>query len=119
MSDDMRDRMVAAVASTLGVTHEAASEAMHNAWEATKDVREGSPPSWQPDLTDPGQALAHRVQMALEREFAGEPLFSVVTVVEDPATRRIGMATTLRDFGSVEQLLMLGRGAARRAVRQA
>jgi len=116
---DMRERMVKAIADHLGVTPERASAAMNAAWESTKDVKTGAAPSWQPDLSDPGQALARRVQEALEREFGGDPPFSCVVVVQDPATNRVGLAATAIDFGDVELLLMLGRGAAKRAVRQA
>jgi hypothetical protein len=118
MSDDpMRARMAAAIAEDLGVSVEDASRAMHAAWEATKDDETGTPPSWQPDLSNPGEALARRVQAALEREFSGEELFPVVVVVQ-ARTGHIGLAVTDLDFGGVEQLLMLGRGAARRSLRQ-
>lgn len=113
----MRDKMVVAIAEELGVSHERASEAMHKAWEATKDDERGAPPSWQPDLSDPGQALARRVQGALEQEFDGEPLFPCAVVVQEPMTGRIGIAATQIPFGEVDQLLMLGRGAARRSGR--
>jgi hypothetical protein len=115
--DPMRERMVQVIAASLGVSPERASAAMHAAWDATKGDG-AKPPSWQPDLNDPGQALAHRVQLALAREIDGEDLFSCVVVVQAP-TGHIGIAATAIDFGDVDQLLMLGRGAARRAVRQA
>lgn len=114
----MREKMVTVIADELGVTRERASAAMHRAWDATKDDGKGAPPSWQPDLSNPGQALARRVQAALEREFAGEPLFPCVVVVEEQMTRMIGFAATAISLGEADQLLMLGRGAARRAVRQ-
>jgi hypothetical protein len=117
--DDMREKMVAVLAERLGVSREDASDAMHAVWEATKDVKGGAPPSWQPDLSDPAQALARRVQAALEREFEGEPLFPCVVVVQDTLSNRIGFAATAIDLGEADQLLMLGRGAARRAARQA
>jgi hypothetical protein len=118
MSDDpMRARMAAAIAEDLGVSVEDASRAMHAAWEATKDDEKGTPFSRQPDLSNPGQALARRVQEALEREFSGEELFPCVVVVQ-ARTNHIGIAATALDAGEVEQLLMLGRGAARRSLRQ-
>lgn len=118
MSEDMREKMVQTVAASLGVSEGRASAALHAAWEATKDDKGGAPPSWQPDLSDPGQALARRVQGALEREFEGEELFPCVVVVQENRSRRIGFAATAIELGEVDQLLMLGRGAARRAVRQ-
>jgi hypothetical protein len=118
MADPMRERMAQVIADTLGVSVQRASEAMHAAWEATKDEETGTPPSWQPDLSDPGQALARRVQEALEREFDGEELFPCVVVVQENRSRRIGLAATAISFGEVEQLIMLGRGAARRSLRQ-
>jgi hypothetical protein len=94
MSDDpMRARMAAAIAEDLGVSVEDASRAMHAAWEATKDDEKGTPFSRQPDLSNPGQALARRVQAALEREFSGEELFPVVVVVQ-ARTNHIGLAVT-------------------------
>lgn len=111
--------MVDVVAEHLGVSRERASEAMHAAWEATKDVVDGTPPSWQPDMNDPGQALARRVQAALEREFAGEELFPCCVVVQEPMSGRMGLAATgLATMGEVDHHLMLGRGAARRTARQ-
>jgi hypothetical protein len=118
MADPMRERMAQVIADMLGVSVQRASEAMHAAWEATKDEETGTPPSWQPDLSDPGQALARRVQEALEREFDGEELFPCIVVVQENRSRRIGLAATEISFGEVEQLLMLGRGAARRSLRQ-
>jgi hypothetical protein len=118
MADPMRERMAQVIADMLGVSVQRASEAMHAAWEATKDEETGTPPSWQPDLSDPGQALARRVQEALEREFDGEELFPCVVVVQENRSRRIGLAATAISFGEVEQLIMLGRGAARRSLRQ-
>lgn len=115
---DFRGRMVAAIAERLGVTLEDASDAMHAAWAATADDRSGSaPPSWQPDLSDPGQALARRVQAALEREFGGEPLFPCVVVVQEPLSNRVGLAVTAIGLGEADTLLMLGRGAVRRTRR--
>jgi hypothetical protein len=118
MGEPMRDKMVAAIADELGVSPERASAAMHRAWELTKDDEAGAPPSWQPDLSDPAQALARRVQAALEQEFDGEPLFPCVVVVQEPMTGRVGFAATQIPLGEADQLLLLGRGAARRAVRQ-
>lgn len=119
MSDDpMRERMVDAIAGHLEVPREQASAAMNAAWEATKDVRGGGPPSWQPDMDDPGQRLARRVQAALEREFSDEPLFPCVVVVQDDRSRRIGIAATAIHFADVELLLRLGMGTARRIDRQ-
>lgn len=83
--------------------------------EHTEDV----PPNWQPDLSDPAQALARRVQAALEREFDGEPLFPCCVVVQENTTRRVGLAATAMGLEGVDSLLLLGRGAARRAVRHA
>jgi hypothetical protein len=117
--NDMRERMVRAMADYLDVSDQRVSEAMDVAFQATKDIKGGAPPSWQPDMSDAGQALARRAQSALEHEFEGEPLFPCVVVVQEPTTHRIGIAATAIDFGDVDQLLMLGRGAARRAVRQA
>lgn len=114
----MRDKMAAAIADELGVSVQRASAAMHRAWEATKDDETSAPPSWQPDLSDPAQALARRAQAALEQEFDGEPLFPCAVVVQEPMTGRIGIAATQIPLGEVDQLLLLGRGAARRSVRQ-
>lgn len=74
-------------------------------------------PNFQPDLNDPAQALARRVQGALEREFAGEDLFPCVVVVADNASGRVGLAATAISLQEVDNVLLLGRGAARRAVR--
>lgn len=117
-AEPMRRRMAEVMAERLGVDVDDVSEAMHLAWEATKDVVGGAPMSWQPDLSDPAQALAHRAQMALTREFDGEPLFPACVVVQDNMTGRIGIAATAIELGDVDQLLLLGRGAARRSVRQ-
>lgn len=114
----MRARMVEALAAFLGIEHERASAALDHVWEATKDDGAEAPPSWQPDLDDPAQALAHRVQLALEREFAGEPLFPTCVLVEDPDTRRIGLAATALAAGEIESFLLLGRGMVRRVLRQ-
>lgn len=118
MSDPIRPKMVDALAGFLGISRSLASDALERVWEETKDVRSGAPPSWQPDLSDPGQALARRVQGALEREFDGEPLFRAIVVVEEPVSRRVGIAATAMNWGDVDELLMLGRGAAKRTVRQ-
>jgi hypothetical protein len=72
----------------------------------------------RPDLNDAGHALAHRVQQALTREFDGEELFPCVVVVEEPVQRSIGIAATAVPLEGVDQLLMLGRGAVRRVIRQ-
>lgn len=115
--DELRERMVDAVSAELGVSRERASAAMHAAWEATKDHRGGAaPPSYQPDLADPGQALAHRVQAALEREFTGERLFPCVVVVQDGRSGRVGVAATAVTLA--EQLVRLGAGTLRRQARQ-
>lgn len=116
--DPVRPKLVRAVAEFLEIDTELASRALHAAWEATKDDVTGPPPSWQPDLSDPAQALAHRVQGALNREFDGEPLFPCVVVVSEPVTQRVGFAATAITLGEVDELLLLGRGAAKRAVRQ-
>jgi hypothetical protein len=114
----MREKMAQAIAASLGVSRERASQAMHAAWEATKDDGETAVPSWQPDLSDPGQALARRVQAALEREFDGEELFPCVVVVQENRSRRVGIAATMISLGEIDQLLLLGRGVARRSARR-
>lgn len=86
--------------------------------EAIYSTPSGTQPSLQPDLSDPGQALAHRVQRALEREFDGEPLFPCVVVVEENMTRRVGVAATAVGLENVDRLLMLGRGTVRRTLRE-
>jgi hypothetical protein len=58
------------------------------------------------------------VQEALEREFQGEPIFGAMVVVEEPQTRRIGVAATVRSLEEADLLLMLGRGVVKRAIRK-
>lgn len=111
--------MVDVIAERLGADPQAVSDAMHEAWDATRDLETGTGFSWQPDLSNPGQALAHRVQQALEREFDGEDLFPCVVVVQDLMSNHIGLAATAVPAGEIDHLLLLGRGAAKRTVRQA
>lgn len=115
----MRAKMVAALAEFLDIDYELASQALHHTWEATKDVRTGgdTPATWQPDLENPGQALAHRVQMAMTAEFDGEELFPAVVVVQ-AREGHVGLAVTAIQFNDAEWLLRMGIGAIRRTVRQ-
>lgn len=116
--EPMRRRMAETMAEHLGADVDAVSEAMHLAWEETKNMDVAAVPSWQPDLSDPAQALSHRVQLAIAKEFDGEPYFPCAVVVQDNMTGRVGIAATAITLGEVDQLLLLGRGAARRSVRQ-
>lgn len=114
----MRAKMVATLAEFLDISYEKASAALHEVWEHTKDVDSGeNVPSWQPDLSNPGHALAHRVQQAITREFDGEEMFEACVVVR-ARTGHIGMAATMITFEEVEWLLRMGIGSARRTVRQ-
>lgn len=114
----MRARMVATMAEFLDIPYERASDAMHAMWEATKDIDGGSGPwTHEPNLKNPGIALAHRVQMAMAREFDGEDYFPAVVVVQS-RTGHVGLAATAITGGEVENLLRLGIGAARRNTRQ-
>lgn len=80
---------------------------------------DGTGPNWQPDMSDAGQALARRVQAALEREFDGEPLFRCAVVVQENTTRRVGIAATGMNMDELDAFLLMGRGAAKRADRRA
>lgn len=122
---DERELMIAAAARVLdpdnaspAATRELAAQVLEEAMDAARGSPAGPPPSWQPDLSDPGQALARRVQEALEREFDGEELFPCVVVVQENRTRRVGMAATAIGMNDVVHLLTLGRGAAMRVIRE-
>lgn len=124
MSDEnpfgpMREKMVDAFSEFLDIPRERASAAMHHAWEVTKDVKEpgSSPPSYTPDLSNSGVALAHRVELAMAMEFSGEDMFPAVVVVQS-RDGHIGIASMLLSLSESEWLLRLGIGAVRRSLRQ-
>lgn len=119
MTDPFRQRMVVALAEFLAIPEDRASAAMNHIWEATKDYRgQGGPPRSTPDPADPGHALAHRIQMMLEREFDGEEAFPCVVTVQDNRTRRVGIAISGIPWDEAEPLLRLGMGTVRRQHRQ-
>jgi hypothetical protein len=97
---------------------ETAQRALDDFMALADELADDPRPDFQPDLSDPGQALARRVQEALEREFQGEPIFGAMVVVEEPQTRRIGVAATVRSLEEADLLLMLGRGVVKRAIRK-
>lgn len=114
----MRAKMVATLAEHLDITYEKASEALNAVWSATMDIDVSKQPwSKDPNLQNPGVALAHRVQECLTREFSGEEIFPAVVVVQ-ARDGHVGMAATAITVDQVEQLLRLGIGAARRNRRQ-
>lgn len=114
----MRAKSVAALAEFLDITYEQASEALNVVWKATMDIDGGSGAwSHDPNVSNPGIALAHRVQMAISEEFSGEDLFPAIVVVQSP-TGHIGLAATAISAAEIEHLLRLGIGAVRRNLRQ-
>jgi hypothetical protein len=70
--------------------------------------------SHEPDRSDPGQVLAERAMMALNREFiADEQVPRFVIVIETPPHGRIAIGSTADDDVDIHRLLTLGASAAR------
>jgi hypothetical protein len=78
--------------------------------------------AFEPDMSDPAQAIVHRAveacKRALMEEFGSDVDVPNVTVVTSvPPDGRIGVASTEPNAELVHEVLMLGMGATRGAMR--
>lgn len=90
--------------------------------QAYNDLSSGRGFSYSPDLTDSGEAAAHRAVMAVQRafkeEYAGERQGPNVTIIASvPPDGRIGIATTEPDLELALAALLEGQGAIKRSLR--
>ena len=109
----MRAKMVAALAEFLDIDYERASKALDAVYAATNNTGDRDIFKIDPNLQNPGVAIAHRIQAAVCREFEGEQIIPAVCVAQ-AASGHVGLAASSVATEEIENLLLLGLRAVRR-----
>lgn len=90
--------------------------------QAYHSLGDGREFGYEPDLSDPSEAAAHRAMMAVQRafreEYAGEKEGPNVTIFASvPPDGRVGIATTEPDLELALAAVLEAQGALRRTLR--